>query len=41
MNETCEQIKQHIFKQNKQLSEKDALIASLQAQLAEKNAHKS
>ena len=31
---------QQIYAQNKQLSEKDALIASLQAQLAEKNAHK-
>ena len=32
---------QQISAQSKQLSEKDALIASLQAQLTEKNPHKS
>ena len=31
---------QQISKQNQQISEKDVLIASLQAQLAETNAHK-
>ncbi len=34
-------LKKDLANANQQLSEKDALIASLQAQLAEKNAHKS
>ena len=34
-------LKKDLANANQQLSEKDALIASLQAQLEEKNAHKS